>query len=111
MKRTWILLMAVVAGFAILTSTLSYGQEKKDEAAPEKTITGKVAVTKDGDTVKQITITQGEDAFCVCNTNDEGKDLAKLDGKTVKATGTVTDKDAKKVIKVTKFEEVKEEAK
>ena len=117
MKKTWILVVALVAGLTMLTTLVSSAADKKAEGAPavqvEKTITGVVAVTKDGDKIKQITIGEGTDAVvCVCTSTEDGKKVADLAGKTVKATGTLAEKAGKKVLTVTKpVEEVKDAAK
>ena len=116
MKKTWILTEALVAGLLILSTMVSSAQDKKVDGAAavqaEKTIVGLVTVTKDGDKVKQITIGEGADAVvCVCTSTDEGKKCADLAGKKVKATGVVAEKDGKKVMTVSKCEEVKEAAK
>lgn len=113
MRKTWILTVAMVAGMLVLSTLVSTAEEKKADAKPavqaEKTVTGVVTVTKDGDKVKQITIGEGADSVvCVCNSTEEGKKVADLAGKKVKATGTLSEKGGKKVLTVTKVEEVKE---
>jgi hypothetical protein len=111
MKKTWMLVVVAVSGLLVLATSLSMAEEKKVDVAPavqaETTVTGLVAVTKDGDKVKQITIGQGDAMICVCTSTEAGKKIADLAGKTVKATGTVAEKGGKKVITVTKAEEVK----
>ncbi|MCX7935956.1 MAG: hypothetical protein N3A66_11940 [Planctomycetota bacterium] len=80
-----------------------------------KTLTGTVKVVKEGDAVKEITLTvackadcKGCDKDCVYQVVDtkEG-DVAKLDGKTAKVIGKVEEKDGKKPITAEKVEEVK----
>lgn len=73
----------------------------------EETLKGKVGVVKDKEgKVTEVTLAVGEVKYMV-TLNDEGKKLEALDGKEVKATGTVATKGTVKWITVTKFEEVK----
>lgn len=76
-------------------------------AAKEETVKGKVMVVKDKEgKVTEIMLHVGEVKYMV-TLNEEGKKLEALDGKEVKATGTVVTKGTVKSITVTKFEEVK----
>lgn len=93
----------------------------RDKGVPKvpkaKPITGTVAVTKEKakddkgvetDVIKSITITSGKkDApvvYCVV-LDDNGKKVADFDGKKVKATGTVAEKDGNKWLTVQSCEE------
>jgi hypothetical protein len=83
-----------------------------------KVVTGKVAVTKEKakddkgvetEVIKSITITSGKaDAPVVYSVvlDDNGKKVAEFDGKKVKATGTVEEKDGNKLLTVQSCEEV-----
>ena len=76
-------------------------------AVKEETLKGKVGVVKDKDgKVTEVTLTVGEVKYMV-TLDAEAKKLEALDGKEVKATGTVATKGTVKSITVTKFEEVK----
>jgi len=110
--------MVVVVGLAFLAVNTASAKERKSagkagvkvekKITAETTLEGVVTVTKEGDTVKQITIGEGDTKVCVCMTDDEGKKLADMNGKKVKATGQIQEKAGKKVVKVTKAEEVTE---
>ena len=103
-----------------ITSAVAYAQSLRDSGIRVKVV---VVVISDGEdnasrhtssAVKSVVtdlLNQEIYTFAMVAFGTEGKKIADLDGKTVKATGAVTDKDGKKVIKVTKYEEVKEEAK
>ena len=112
MKKTWMLVVALVAGLTVLTTLVSSAEDKKEAGAPalkaETTVVGLVAVAKEGDKVKQVTIGEGEAKVCVCTTTEAGKKVADLAGKKVTATGTLAEKAGMKVLTVTKVEEVKE---
>jgi hypothetical protein len=108
--------VVAVTGLVVLATSVSFAEEKKVDAKPalqaETTVTGLVTVTKEADKVKQITIGKGADTVvCVCTSTEEGKKVADFAGKTVQATGTLAEKAGKKVLTVTKVEEVKEAAK
>ncbi|MGD0785363.1 MAG: hypothetical protein ABR969_06085 [Sedimentisphaerales bacterium] len=76
-------------------------------AAKEETVKGKVGVVKDKEgKVTEVTLTAGDVKYMV-TLDAEAKKLEALDGKEVKATGTVLAKGIVKWITVTKFEEVK----
>ncbi len=93
-------------------------REKGDKAAKPRPVTGTVAVTKEKvkddkgaetEVIKSITITSGKkDAPVVYSVvlDDNGKKVATLDGKRVKATGTVEEKDGNKWLTVQTCEEV-----
>lgn len=101
-------MMALVAGQALA----------RDKVAKPKPITGTVAVTKEKvkddkgaetEVIKSITITGGKkDAPVVYNVvlDDNGKKVAEFDGKRVKVTGTVQDKDGAHWLTVQTCEEV-----
>jgi len=79
------------------------------EAAKTVDVQGKVAVVKDdAGAVKEIKVTAGEKAYTV-KLDDAGKKVAESDGKTVKLTGTVDDKNVITVTKVSAVEEKKAE--
>jgi hypothetical protein len=82
----------------------------EDAAAPKTVdVQGKVAVVKDdAGAVKEIKVTAGEKAYTV-KLDDAGKKVAESDGKTVKLTGTVDDKNVITVTKVSAVEEKKAE--
>ncbi|OGV69603.1 MAG: hypothetical protein A3K19_16075 [Lentisphaerae bacterium RIFOXYB12_FULL_65_16] len=106
-------LVAVLAVFFV-TATAVYAEEKpadgKDAVQADTTVEGVVAVTKDGDTLKQVTVGEGDQKVCVCFSSEAGRKLADMDGKKVKVVGKLQTKDGKKVIVVTSSEEVKADA-
>jgi hypothetical protein len=103
--------MVLVAGQAL-------ARAKGDKPPKAKPVTGTVAVTKEKvkddkgvetEAIKAITITSGRrDAPVVYSVvlDDNGKKVADLDGKRVKATGTVEEKDGNKWLTVQACEEV-----
>lgn len=90
----------MVLGLASVCVLLA-GIVMAEEAAAVVTVKGKVAVTKEGDAVKSITITTADATYNV-TLDDNGNKLAALDGKTVEATGTVAEADGVKTITLTK---------
>jgi hypothetical protein len=110
MKKTGELAVVAMVGLLVLTAALSGAEAKKAAGAPavqaQKTVTGVVTVNKDGDKIKEVTIGTGAAMVCVCTTTEAGKKVADFAGKTVHATGTLAEKGGKKVLTVTKVEEL-----
>ena len=109
----------------VLFAGQAMAREKGAPKAPKaKPVMGKVAVTKEmvkddkgveTEVIKSITITGGKkDAPEVYSVvlDDNGKKVAEFDGKRVKATGTIEEKDGNKLLTVQSCEEaVKKEPK
>jgi uncharacterized protein YxeA len=95
---------------AIVVPVFAADKPAAGKAAPvvkEETVKGKVMVVKDKEgKVTEVMLHVGDVKYMV-TLNEEGKKLEALDGKEVKATGTVHSKGDVKWITVTKFEEVK----
>lgn len=103
--------MVLLAGQAV-------AREKGEKTPKPKPVVGTVAVTKEkvkddagaqAEVIKSITLTSGKkDAPAVYNVvlDDNGKKLAEFDGKRVKATGTIAEKDGNKWLTVQTCEEV-----
>ena len=83
-----------------------HGDQTKKKRTPS--VVGTVAVTKDGDAIKSITITSTKKndatAYSVV-LDDNGRKVAELNGKKVKATGTIEEKDGTKSITIATCEE------
>ncbi len=82
-------------------------REKPEKPKKTQAVVGTVAVTKakegDAEVVKSITITatrKGETTAYSVVLDDNGKKVAEFDGKKVKATGTVEEKDGTKWLTV-----------
>jgi flagellar hook assembly protein FlgD len=108
-SKVLVAVVAMVVGMSLL-STVYAAEEKaagKAEIKAQKTIEGVVSVKKDGDAVKEVAIGEGDAKVCVCTSNEQGKKVAEMNGKKVKATGTLAEKEGKKVLTVEKVEEVK----
>ncbi|HUT35309.1 MAG TPA: hypothetical protein VNE39_17600 [Planctomycetota bacterium] len=109
--RSRVLALIAVCVAMVLVAGQAMAREKggAPKVPKPKPIMGTVAVTKDADTIKSITITSGKkDApvvYCVV-LDDNGKKVAELDGKKVKATGTVEEKDGNKWLTVATCEEL-----
>ncbi len=107
--RSRILALVAVCVAVLLVAGQALAREGGDKPKKQPGCVGTVAVTKDGDAIKSITITGGKkDApVVVCVVLDEnGKKVAAFDGKKVKATGTIEEKDGNKWITVTECTEI-----
>lgn len=89
-KKKWLRIASIVLAICFVTSMAAI--------AGGQGVTGKVEKTSSG-----IVIQSGADTYMVM-----GKDLSPMVGKTVKATGTITEGAQGKTLKVTKVEEIKE---
>jgi len=98
--------MGIAAALAILFAVAQAAEDAQ-------TITGTVKVVKEGDAVKEITLTlpakEGAEAEVYKVVDTKEGDVAKLDGKQAKVTGKVEEKDGQKIITAEKVEEVKTE--
>ncbi|MBM4036824.1 MAG: hypothetical protein FJ291_34250 [Planctomycetes bacterium] len=120
MRARFVSLAAVCMAVVFVAGQALAGEkkEKPPKAPKAKPVTGTVAVTKEKakddkgvetEVIKSITITSGKkdapEVFCVV-LDDNGKKVADFDGKRVKATGTVEEKDGNKWLTVQSCEEV-----
>lgn len=105
-------IIAVAALFAAMlffvgqVVAAEHGDQPKKKRTPS--VVGTVAVTKDGDTIKSITITSVRKTETIAYSvvlDDNGKKVADLNGKKAKATGTIEEKDGTKWITVATCEE------
>ncbi|HPD17714.1 MAG TPA: hypothetical protein PLE19_22480 [Planctomycetota bacterium] len=107
MRPRILALIAVCVAVAFVASVAMAAEGEKPKKQPG--CVGTVAVTKDGDAIKSITITGGKkDApvvYCVV-LDENGKKVAAFDGKKVKAIGTIAEKDGNKWITVTECTEI-----
>ena len=104
-RRIW-LVSAMALAVAVLTTQMSAANEKEKKV----TITGTVSVVNGKEALVSVTVTTDEGAMYKVVLDENGKKLAKLDGKNVKVVGTVEkkgDKNPESWITVLSFEEVK----
>jgi hypothetical protein len=101
MKR----ILSAVLACVVAVATIAMAEE----AAPAATsIKGKVAVVKEGDAVKAITLTakEGEaEVVYEVAVDENGTKLAAKDGQDAEVKGTVAEKDGKKTLTVTEIVE------
>jgi len=99
------LVLALILGLVL---TNAWAGEKK---AKEVTLTGTVSVVKDDDdNITAVSLTADGEAYTVV-LDSKGKKLGEdMDGKNVEVKGTVEEEDGNKMLKVSEYKEVKEEA-
>ena len=106
-------IIAVAALFAAMlffVGQVVAGEHEGDQPKKKRTpsVVGTVAVTKDGETIKSITITsvrKTETTVYSVVLDINGKKVAELDGKKAKATGAIEEKEGTKWITVATCQE------
>jgi hypothetical protein len=93
--------VAALIAFCMVAMVAATIVTAADEAKATE-VAGVVAVVKDGDAVKSISITGADKVVVDVVLDAEGKKLADMDKKSVKVTGVVAEKDGKKSVTVQK---------
>lgn len=103
---------AICAALLLLAGTSDVLAREGREKKPRKPrVVGAVAVTKEGDEIKGVTLTEkkkGEEVVYTVELDEKGKQLGQeLDGKRAMVMGDITEEGGKKTIKVERFRELK----
>lgn len=97
---------------ALLTTAQCAHAADKSNPKGKVTVLGKVAVEKDGDTIKSVKLTTSDGVVYHLTIDDKGKEVGKMyEGISVQVTGTETTKDKDKWLTVELIGEKKKKGK